>query len=88
MRIFGTSSVVALGATPPSLTGVLAAIQRSTLVIPLPLVSTQVSWFLTGEPMYSNLRASNSIPLCPITWPMTREPIQLTIVKPSGLATL
>src|SRR5881409_971621 len=62
-KILGVLSVGAPGATAPILIGVLALINCSTDVMPLALVREQT----TVAPMYSNFRASNSIPGCPRT---------------------
>ena len=47
---------------PPIFTGVFDASHFSTLVMPLALVKAQARLSLIGEPRYSNLAASNSMP--------------------------
>ena len=64
------------------------AIHFSTLVMPLALVSAQTTSSLTAAPTNSNFRASNSTPGWPRTWPSMSDPLNLPIVRPSGLATL
>ena len=47
---------------PPSFTGPFDSCHFSTLVMPLVLVKAQARLSVTGAPINSNLRASNSMP--------------------------
>src|SRR5688572_9278662 len=88
LRINGTLCVAEPGPVAPSFNGDLDAIHFSKLVKPLALVMTHTDLSLTGTPMYSYLRASNSIPGQPRNCCMKIPPLIFPIVRPSGLATL
>src|SRR5574341_2500200 len=71
---FAVLYVVSPGATPPSFTGVLAFLEASKRVMPLALAKAQATLSWVGMPMYSNLRASNSMPGLPMIWLITWLP--------------
>ncbi|OLB41424.1 MAG: hypothetical protein AUI04_07515 [Candidatus Rokubacteria bacterium 13_2_20CM_2_64_8] len=83
-----TSCDVSPGPTAPILTGVLADFHCSRVVTPLAFVSAHAALSRMGTPTYLNLRASNSMPSRPRSWPTTWLPWKFTIVRPSGRATL
>ena len=64
------------GAVDPNLTGILEAAHFSMVVTPLLRVSAQTGLSFTGTPMYSNLRASNSIPGFPRSCCMNSPPMK------------